>query len=151
TIYKLKFALIQTKPATYVFLKPYIQKRVDENVSIITERANFIYEATLSDELLMLIASQKDYNLSYKFYDAIIVDYYKNKLYSNLPKNHPLKISNQIIKYTLISSGILILLFVILNRLSKQSISEALLACILSIPIAIIAKKVYLFTVFVAF
>jgi hypothetical protein len=144
-LYEFKFSLSQMKPIYYIALKPYIQEKIDINVAALNDRASLTYEAYLSDEVLEFIAQKADHNTSYKIYNSIIIDNYKDKLYSNLPKNHPIKISNKMFKYFLLLSLIGIFIFLISNKITEKTLSNSFIALIVSYIFAVVAKKIYLF------
>jgi len=104
----------------------------------------------LSDEVLIFIAQQTDFKISYKIYNSIIIDSYKNKLYRNLPKNHPLKISKRIYNYILLFSLTTIFILLVSNNLPAKFkfISQSSIAVLGILLLPIVAKKIYLFKCF---
>ncbi|MFV0139770.1 hypothetical protein OBK16_02170 [Empedobacter falsenii] len=147
-LYKFKFSLEQIKPYNYNALKPHIQKQIDVNVNALVERASIVYEAYLTDEVLIYIGQKIDPKTSYQIHKALIIDEYKNKLYDNLPKEHPLKYSDRIFLYLIISTILILLVFLVFNTFNESTLLYSFYTLIIGIIISIITKKIYLYKKF---
>ena len=145
TLYKYKFNLQMIKPSTYFMLKTYVQEKIDIQVSILRDKANFHYEAIFDDELLQFIAN-KNSRLSYNFYNVLIDDKYKTRLLDKMPKNHPLKTSNKILKIVFFSTMIIsvIIFFAVINDFSLLTLMYFVSTIIISSIFALLSKKIYL-------
>lgn len=146
TLYTYKFNLHMIKPSTYFMLKTYVQEKIDIQVSNLTAKAKFHYEAVLDDELLHYIANKVNNRISYNFYNIIIDEEYKNKLLNKMPKKHPLKISNKILLITFcLALSISVIIFIMLiNEFSLLTLMYSIATIVLSTILALLSKKVYL-------